>query len=103
MTLSEQMRSWTGPALFSYGFGPFFLFGAVWGTTAMILWILMLIGLLSLPTRLDPISWHAHEFLFSYLGAVIAGFVLTAVPSWTGRLPIVGWHVAARFGLRGAP
>ena len=39
MTLSEQMRSWTGPALFSYGFRPVFLFGAVWGTTAMILWI----------------------------------------------------------------
>ncbi|KKM07869.1 hypothetical protein LCGC14_1729640, partial [marine sediment metagenome] len=45
----------------------------------------------------------AHEFLFSYLGAVIAGFVLTAVPSWTGRLPVVGWHLAARFGVRGAP
>tara|TARA_R110002012_G_scaffold217245_2_gene388431 strand:- start:10110 stop:10508 length:399 start_codon:yes stop_codon:yes gene_type:complete len=95
MTPSEQMRSWTGPALFSYGFRPIFLFGAVWAATAMILWILMLIGLLSLPTRLDPISWHTHEFLFSYLGAVIADFLLTAVPNWTGRLPVVGWHRTA--------
>ncbi|WP_330447929.1 NnrS family protein (plasmid) [Paracoccus marcusii] len=35
----------------------------------------------------DPVSWHAHEFLFGYLGAVIAGFLLTAVSNWTGRPP----------------
>jgi uncharacterized protein involved in response to NO len=99
MTTSEQMRSWTGPALFSYGFRPFFLFGATWAATAMILWILMLKGLLTLPTRLDPVSWHAHEFLFGYLGAVIAGFLLTAVPNWTGRLPVVGWRLAGLFGV----
>lgn len=39
----------------------------------------------------DPVTWHAHEFLFGYLGAVVAGFLLTAVPNWTGRLPVMGW------------
>ncbi|MFX0542240.1 NnrS family protein [Roseovarius sp. S4756] len=99
MTSSEQMRRWTGPALFTYGFRPFFLFGALWAALAMCLWIPMLSGLLELPTRLDAVSWHAHEFLFGYLGAIIAGFLLTAVPNWTGRLPVVGWQLAALFGL----
>jgi uncharacterized protein involved in response to NO len=64
-----------------------------------VLWVLMLSGHLTLPTAFDPVSWHAHEFLFGYLGAVIAGFLLTAVPNWTGRLPIVGWPLAGLFGL----
>lgn len=99
MTTNAQIRQWTGPALFSYGFRPFFLFGAVWAAAAMVLWIMMLSELLGLPTRLDPVSWHAHEFLFGYLGAIIAGFLLTAVPNWTGRLPVVGWPLALLFGV----
>lgn len=42
------------------------------------------------PRAFDPVSWHAHEFLSGYPGAVVAGFLLTAVSNWTGRLPIVG-------------
>ena len=92
-TSAERMRNWEGPALLTYGFRPFFLLGAVWAALAMMLWVFMLAGALSLPTRFDPVSWHAHEFLFGYLGAIIAGFVLTAVPNWTGRLPVVGWSL----------
>jgi len=98
-TSAEQMRAWQGPALFSFGFRPFFLFGAVWVVVAMLLWLPALAGAIALPTRFDPVSWHAHEFLFGYLGAVLAGFLLTAVPNWTGRLPMVGWTLAALFGL----
>ena len=92
---AEQMRAWTGPAILTYGFRPFFLGAAVWAALAMALWVPMLSGALVLPTAFDPVSWHAHEFLFGYLGAVIAGFLLTAVPNWTGRLPIVGWRLGA--------
>jgi uncharacterized protein involved in response to NO len=98
-TSAEQMRAWQGPALFSFGFRPFFLFGPVWVFVAMLLWLAALAGAIELPTRFDAVSWHAHEFLFGYLGAVLAGFVLTAVPNWTGRLPMVGWRLAALFGL----
>lgn len=101
-TSAEQMRAWRGPTLFSFGFRPFFLFGAVWVALAMLLWLPALSGALTLPTRFDPVSWHAHEFLFGYLGAVLAGFLLTAVPNWTGRLPIVGWPLATLFALWGA-
>ncbi len=92
---AERMRQWHGPALLTYGFRPFFLGGAVWAAVAMALWILMLTGALSLDAPFDPISWHAHEFLFGTLGAIIAGFLLTAVPNWTGRLPVTGWPLGA--------
>jgi len=94
-TTAEQMRAWTGPAILTYGFRPFFFGAAAWAALAMVLWVPMLSGHLMLPTALDPVSWHAHAFLFGYLGAVIAGFLLTAVPNWTGRLPIVGWPLGA--------
>ncbi|GGD31208.1 NnrS family protein [Sinisalibacter lacisalsi] len=91
---ADRMRAWKGPVLFSYGFRPFFLGAAIWAVLAMALWLPMLSGAVTLPTAFDPVSWHAHEFLFGYLGAVVAGFLLTAVPNWTGRLPIVGWPLA---------
>lgn len=98
-TSSEQMRAWRGPALLVYGFRPFFLFGAAWAALAMVLWIAMLAGALTLPTAFDPVTWHTHEFLFGYLYAIVAGFLLTAVPNWTGRLPVTGWPLAGLFGL----
>lgn len=88
---AEQMRKWQGPAILSYGFRPFFFLGALWAALAMLLWVFMLSGLLDLPTAFDPVSWHAHALIFGYLPAIVAGFLLTAVPNWTGRLPVVGW------------
>jgi len=93
------MRAWRGPALLTYGFRPFFLGATLWAAIAMGLWAPMLSGHITLPTAFDPVSWHAHEFLFGYLSAVVAGFLLTAVPNWTGRLPIVGWPLGCLFGL----
>lgn len=97
-TTTEQMRVWTGPGILTYGFRPFFFGAAVWAALAMVFWVLMLSGHMALPTAFDPVSWHAHEFLFGYLPAVVAGFLLTAVPNWTGRLPIVGWPLGGLFG-----
>jgi uncharacterized protein involved in response to NO len=94
-TTADRMRAWTGPVILTYGFRPFFLGAALWAGLAMALWVPMLTGLIVLPTAFDPVSWHAHEFLFGYLGAVVAGFLLTAVPNWTGRMPIVGWPLGA--------
>jgi uncharacterized protein involved in response to NO len=90
-TTMDRMRAWQGPALLSYGFRPLFLGAALWAALAMGLWIATLTGRLDLPSRFAPVDWHAHALLYGYLPAVIAGFLLTAVPNWTGRLPIVGW------------
>ncbi len=98
-TSSGKMRAWSGPAVFGYGFRPFFLGAAIWAAFAMGIWLAVLRGWVAVPSAFDPVSWHAHELLFGYLGAVMAGFLLTAVPNWTGRLPIAGWPLAALFGL----
>lgn len=39
-------------------------------------------------------GWHAHEMIYGYLAAIIAGFLMTAIPNWTGRLPVMGWPLA---------
>lgn len=87
----ESAGSGPGAAILSRGFRPFFLSAALWAACSMVLWLLMLRAGLALPSRFDLVAWHAHEALFGYLGAVLAGFLLTAVPNWTGRPPLAGW------------
>ena len=98
-TTAETLRAYRGPAIFSYGFRPFFLGGSIWAAVAMLLFIPMLQGHLALPTTLSPIDWHQHELLYGFLPAIVAGFLLTAVPNWTGRLPVAGAPLAALFAL----
>lgn len=97
MATMAKLRAYRGPALFSYGFRPFFLFGAIQAGVMIPLWLAVFAGDLSLPTAFAPRDWHVHEMLFGYVGAVIAGFLLTAVPNWTGRLPIPGAPLAVLF------
>ncbi|MGF6159416.1 uncharacterized protein involved in response to NO [Ensifer sp. KUDG1] len=91
--------STTGPVLFSYGFRPFFLAAALWAIGAMALWIAALILGLDLAGDYGAAHWHAHEMLFGFSSAVLGGFLLTAIPNWTGRLPVSGRPLAALFGL----
>jgi len=94
VTSAERLREYQGPALFSYGFRPFFLGGALWAVLAMVLFIPALTGAIALPSAMPATVWHAHELLYGFLPAIVAGFILTAVPNWTGRLPIAGWPLA---------
>ncbi|RYV43509.1 short-chain dehydrogenase, partial [Brucella abortus] len=80
----------TGPVILSYGFRPFFLGGAIWAVMAMLLWISSLTIGLPLGGSYGALNWHAHEMVFGFSSAVLAGFLLTAVPNWTGRLPVSG-------------
>ncbi|PST20620.1 short-chain dehydrogenase [Mesorhizobium plurifarium] len=89
----------TGPVLFSYGFRPFFLGAALWAIVAMTLWITALAGPIELGGSYGAANWHAHEMLFGFAPAVLAGFLLTAVPNWTGRLPVSGRPLAGLFAL----
>lgn len=98
-TSAQQIRAYRGPAILSYGFRPFFLFGAIWAAVAMALWPPLLAGTISLPTAFDPVKWHAHELVYGYVPAIISGFLLTAVPNWTGRLPVTGTRLLALFAL----
>jgi uncharacterized protein involved in response to NO len=78
------------PALFSYGFRPFFLLGALYGGGAVLMWLSLLYGQFSALSAFAPVDWHVHEMLFGYLAAIMTGFLLTAIPNWTGRLPLQG-------------
>ncbi|NRP20440.1 hypothetical protein LPJGGPFB_03699 [Ensifer adhaerens] len=89
----------TGPVLFSYGFRPFFLGASLWAIFAMAAWIAALTTGTDFAGAYGPAHWHAHEMLFGFSSAVLAGFLLTAVPNWTGRLPVSGWPLAYLFGL----
>lgn len=88
-----------GAALWSYGFRPFFLGGAVWAVATMALWIAALAGAVSVGGDFGPALWHAHEMLFGFASAVLAGFLLTAIPNWTGSLPVSGWPLIGLFAL----
>jgi uncharacterized protein involved in response to NO len=85
-----RLRDYRGPTLLSYGFRPFFLLGAVYAGLTILAWLPMFNGELVLSTAFGPIDWHVHEMLYGYLPAVVTGFLLTAIPNWTGRLPILG-------------
>src|SRR5579872_2338643 len=97
MTTMQQLRAYRGPALFSYGFRPFFFFGAIYAGAMIPLWLAAFAGDTALPTAFAARDWHEHEMLFGYVSAVVAGFLLTAVPNWTGRLPIQGIKLAILF------
>jgi uncharacterized protein involved in response to NO len=84
------LKDYRGPALFSYGFRPFFFFGSVYAGAIILVWLPAFYGYLKLATSFAPRDWHVHEMLFGYIAAVVAGFLLTAVPNWTGRLPLQG-------------
>ena len=90
MNAIPRLKPHAGPALLSYGFRPFFLLGPLYAGLAILAWLPVFYGELSLATTFSPRDWHVHELLFGYVPAVVAGFLLTAIPNWTGRLPLQG-------------
>ncbi len=86
-----RYRSWDGVPLFQNGFRPFFLASGVSAFVLVAIWVAFREGALSLAGVTDPVQWHAHEMIFGTLSAAVAGFLLTAIPNWTGRLPLQGW------------
>lgn len=85
-------KPWT---LLNYAFRPFFLFGGLYAVLALVLWIAALHGAGWSPAVADPVLWHAHEMLFGFALGAIAGFLLTAVSTWTGRPQICGAWLGA--------
>jgi uncharacterized protein involved in response to NO len=85
-----RRRKYSGAAILSYGFRPFFLLGSLYAALAILVWLPMFFGELAVPTAFAPRDWHVHEMLYGYLAAIVTGFLLTAIPNWTGRLPLEG-------------
>ena len=87
-----------GLALWNLGFRPFYLLASAFAALSVLLWVAQYTGLLPLAYVNGP-AWHGHEMLFGYTTAVIAGFLLTAVPNWTGQPTPKGGALAALAGL----
>lgn len=81
------------------GFRPFFFLGALGASALIPMWLLVLRGVVPPSAYVDPVTWHAHEMLFGFATAVIAGFLLTAVGNWTGRETIIGPKLLALSGV----
>jgi uncharacterized protein involved in response to NO len=100
LSLLTATPSVTAPAprgwpLLRLGFRPFYLGAAAYGMLAILLWVGMLLGQVSLNLSVSPVLWHAHEMLFGFAVAVIVGFLLTAGKAWTGLATPRGAVLAA--------
>ena len=83
-----------GPVLWQYGFRPFYLLASLFACVSLLLWVAQYAGILPMPYLAGPL-WHGHEMLFGFATAVIAGFLLTAVATWTQQPPLRGAPLVA--------
>lgn len=105
---ADRSRRTEWPVVLQFGFRPFFLLAGLHASLFLPIWVLVWVFGWPLTAVADPIAWHAHEMLFGFAAAGLAGFLLTAVPSWTGAAPLhgqrlailaAGWLVARVFAL----
>jgi uncharacterized protein involved in response to NO len=92
--VSGRPAPYSGPAILSYGFRPFFFLAGLFATVAVPAWIYMFYSGAGPGGTLSARDWHMHEMIFGYSGAVLAGFLFTAIPNWTGRMPRTGAPLA---------
>ncbi len=88
---------YVGPVFLSYGFRPFFLGAALFGALAIPFWVAVFAGVVHTGVLYPPREWHVHEMLFGFIPALIAGFLLTAIPNWTDRMPLRGAPLLSLF------
>ncbi|MGB0629575.1 MAG: NnrS family protein [Alphaproteobacteria bacterium] len=87
-------RDYTGPLFLKEGFRPMFIGAGTWAAVAVPLWICVWSGHMTYPGAFDPAVWHVHEMIYGFVAAAVGGFMLTAIPNWTGRLPVRGAPLA---------
>ena len=78
------------PILLSYAFRPFFLLTAAWAVIGLAAWFALLHGVFWPGAPTNVVFWHIHEMVFGFIAAAMAGFLLTAIATWTGRPPVQG-------------
>jgi uncharacterized protein involved in response to NO len=88
--MTEISQTATGQSVFGDGSRPSFLTGAVWAGLASLILVPGFFAALDTQTAFRPADLQVHETLFAYLGTIIAGFILTSIPEWTGRPPLSG-------------
>ena len=85
--------------LFAYGFRSSFLLAGIAAMLLVPLWAFRYVTGISFGSSWPPTLWHAHEMLFGFIASAMAGFLLTAVPSWTGEKGFAGRPLVILAGL----
>ena len=80
----QRLARHAGIAILNLGFRPFFSGAAIFSFVSMLAWTGLYVFNWHWQPALPGVTWHAHEMIFGYAMAVIAGFLLTAVRNWTG-------------------
>lgn len=100
MNSSDNQQDVSENALFRLGFRAFFLTASLFAVVSMMVWMAELIfSIKLLPETISPAYWHAHEMIYGYTLAVIAGFLLTAVKNWTNIQTLHGWSLCVLVSL----
>ncbi|QBG35725.1 NnrS family protein [Litorilituus sediminis] len=97
MQITDLQKEQKITPLLRLGFRPFFLSGAIFSVFAIALWLLMYRGVVSFSPLGGGYWWHIHEMIFAFGGAIIAGFLLTAVQNWTGMRGAQGTSLLVLF------
>ena len=87
-------RDYAGPLFLKEGFRPLFMAAGGWAAISVPLWICVWTGHMTYPGAFDPAVWHVHEMIYGFVAAAVGGFMLIAIPNWTGRLPVRGGPLA---------
>ncbi len=99
MPMSGQAMPSTMDVFLARAFRPFFFAAGLFSGLLLLAWVLMLAGVFAPPSHLSARDWHMHEMIFGFFTAAMTGFLLTAIPNWTGRMPIMGRPLLGLFGL----
>lgn len=97
--LTSGTESRRAPALFAFGFRPFFLLAGAYAALALPAWLALYLSGAAWPFAWPAGLWHAHEMLLGYASAALSGFLLTAVPGWQKTPPVTGARLAGLAGL----
>ena len=91
--MARALISVKNSVFLSAGYRPFFLLSAIWSAIAVPVWLAAYIHGYA-PAAMPAMPWHAHEMIYGYAVAALAGFMLSAIPNWTGRFPSRGLPLA---------
>ena len=92
--MPEPSKGVLAHPVLGYGFRLFFLLGALYSIISLLIWGGFYAGLVTPPLfMVDPVSWHAHEMIYGFTIAIVAGFLLTAVANWTDSTPVRGFNL----------
>lgn len=97
--MTKKLSEYEIPVIWRQAFRPFFLAGSLFSIIALTLWVSVLLEKATLTPYPNIVFWHGHEMLFGFVGAIIVGFLLTAVQTWTGIRSTSGTPLIALFSL----